>query len=111
ELFFTSLLHQAPGADAPDTLALTPLPAVRDGRYAGWSLPGAPRVVAALAADGRIAVGGEDASYSVVVRDTTGAAVLQICRDAPALPLTPAEQLETGIPEHMEELAAALRNA
>ncbi len=111
ELFFTLLLYLPPRADAPDTLAVAPLPAVRDGPYAGWSLPGAPRAVGALAADGRIAVGGEDASYSIVVRDTAGAAVLQICRDAPALSLTAAERLETGIPEQMEELAAALRNA
>lgn len=110
ELFFTSLLYLPPRADKPDTLAIAPVPVVREGRYAGWSLPGAPRVVAALAADGRIAVGGEDASYSIVVRDATGAAVMQICRDAPAPPLTAAERLETAIPERMPELAAALRN-
>src|SRR5690606_38432891 len=47
ELFFTSLLHQAPGADAPDTLALTPLPAVRARRHPGRSLPRAPRLAPA----------------------------------------------------------------
>lgn len=111
ELYFTSLLYLPPRAEKPDTLAIAPIPVVREGRYRGWSLPGVPRVVGALMADGRIAVGGEDASYSILVRDTAGAPVLRICRDAPPLPLTADERLETGIPDRMEELAAALRNA
>jgi len=111
ELFFTSLLSLPPGRDEPDTLAIAPIPVVGEGRYEGWALPGVPRVVGALAADGRIAVGGEDASSSITVLDTTGAPLLRICREAPPLPLTAAERLETGVPERMEELAVALRNA
>ena len=103
ELYFTSLLYLPPRADKPDTLAIAPIPVVREGRYKGWSLPGVPRVVGALATDGRIAVGGEDASYSILVRDTAGVPVLRICRDAPPLPLTAVERLETGIPERRND--------
>jgi hypothetical protein len=111
ELFFTVLLRLPPGAEAPDTVAAVPLPVVREGRYRGWSLPGAPRVVGALAPDGRLAVGGEDAAYRIVVYDAAGEATLQICRDAAPLPLAAVELLETAVPEQMQELAAALRNA
>jgi hypothetical protein len=58
-----------------------------------------------------LATGGEDGAYRVVIHDDEGRPARQICRDAPALPLSAEEAGRGEVPEAMRDLAAALRDA
>lgn len=103
------LLRLAPGGDAPDTLARALVRTVAEGSYAGWALPGWPRLVAAVGADGSVAVGGEGGEYRIMIHDADGAPVRQLCRKADPLPVTARER---GVDaEAPRALADAVRNA
>ena len=93
-----------------DTVASVAFPTVSAGRLHAWPVPGWARLVVALGAKGQFAVGGLDGTYRIVVYDSTGAAVRQICRQAAALALRPSERGEFDV-EGLEELAAAIRAA
>lgn len=106
------ILRLPPGAAAPDTLARGIVRTVPEGRpFAGWTLPGWPRPVAAVGPGRMLATGGEDGAYRVVIHDDEGRPTRQVCRAAPALPLSAEEAGRGEVPEAMRDLAAALRDA
>lgn len=103
------LVRLRPGASAPDTLARTSIRTLADGPLAGWSLPGWPQLVVAVGTDGALAIGGLGAGYRVVVHDSAGTPVRQLCRDAPPLPITARERGDGATAR--PALAEAIRNA
>jgi hypothetical protein len=106
------ILRLPPGAAAPDTIARGVVRTIPAGRpFAGWTLPGWPRPVAAVGPGGVLATGGEDGAYRVVIHDDAGRPTRQLCRAAPALPLSPEETGRGTVPEALRDLAAALRDA
>jgi hypothetical protein len=106
------ILRLPPGAAAPDTIARGVVRTVPAGRpFAGWTLPGWPRPVAAVGPGGVLATGGEDGAYLVVIHDDEGRPTRQLCRDAPPLPLSPEETGRGTVPEALRDLADALRDA
>lgn len=103
------LLRLAPRASTPDTLVRATIRTLSDGRFAGWSLPAWPRLIAAIGTDGAIAVNAAEAEYRVTVLDGAGDPVRVICRQAPAQPVTDGER-GTGAsapPELLEAMRAA----
>ncbi|MFW6193655.1 MAG: hypothetical protein ACOC83_09245, partial [Gemmatimonadota bacterium] len=117
-----SILRLETGAEVPDTVAAVRSPAVTVDQVRGWPVPGWPRPLAATNTRGELVVGATDGSYRLLVRDSTGEAILQLCRDADPLPLTAAERGEAlpafvgdagseEVPEIYENLRAAIREA
>jgi hypothetical protein len=106
------ILRLPSGAAAPDTLARGIVRTIPEGRpFAGWALPGWPRPVAAVGPGGVLATGGKDGAYRIVIHDDEGLPTRQVCRDAPALPLSADEAGRGEVPEAMRDLAAGLRDA
>ncbi|MEJ2678087.1 MAG: hypothetical protein P8174_03310, partial [Gemmatimonadota bacterium] len=87
-----SVLRLAAGAQVPDTLARGSVHVLAGDRLRSFVVPGWPRPVAAVGPDGRLAVAATDGSYAVVVLDSGGSPLFQLCRPAPPLPLAPAER-------------------
>jgi hypothetical protein len=110
ELFRGVILRLAPGAERPDTLVATTFPTVSVGKFRGRPVPGWARPVAAVGVDGRLAVGGYDQSYRILVYDSDGAILHQICGAGEPLPVSSAEGGQA-VPEGMEALAAAFQDA
>lgn len=116
-----SILRLEAGAEVPDTAAAARLPAVTVDQVRGWPVPGWPRPLVATNTRGELVTGATDGSYRLLVRDSTGGAVLQVCRDAEPLPLTAAERGEglpelvtdagSEIPEIYDDLRAAIQEA
>lgn len=90
------------GADRPTTVSSTELPAVDVSWTSDWILPAGPRPLAATSAHGALVVAATDGSYRLIVRDSTGGGVLQVCRDTDPLPLTPVERGEL-LPSHLRD--------
>lgn len=105
----TLLLFLPPGASVADTLARATVRTVPDGPFAGWALPGWPRLLAAVGSDGAIAVAAAESAYRITVYDSAGAPVRRIVRDAPPLPVTPRERGDGAVLP--PALAEALRHA
>lgn len=104
------IVRLAPGAAGVDTVARSTIPIVGTDELREWPVPGWPRPVAATGVDGALAWGGADGTYRVVIERAGAGGPLQICRDAPPLPLTPAERGDSA-PEGFEVLAEAIRAA
>lgn len=114
-----SILRLEAGAEVPDTVAAARLPAVTVDQVHGWPVPGWPRPLAATNTRGDLVTGATDGSYRLLVRDSSGEAALQVCRDAEPLPLTAAERGEAlpafvedegpEVPEIYENLRAAIQ--
>lgn len=103
------LLRLRPGRGAADTLVRTTIRTLPEGRHAGWSIPGWPRLLSAVGTDGAVAVGGTDASYRISIYGPDGSPTRQICRDAAPLPVTNYER-GVGV-EAPEALAQAITRA
>lgn len=82
------LLELEPGA-APDTLARDTVPTLEPTSTA--PVPGWPRLMAAVGAGGRLAVGGEAAHYRIDIYDPDGRHVRRVCRTSEPPPLRPDE--------------------
>lgn len=104
------ILQLEPGAEQADTLVVRVLPAISAPRFRSLPAPAWARPVAAVGFNGRMAAGGFDESYRLLLYDSAGAATRQICGWGPPLPVTPAERGELD-GEGMEALAAAIREA
>jgi hypothetical protein len=100
------------GARMAETLArAASVPVEGAPSYASLEPPGAPRLLAAVGTDGRIALGGLDARYRVVLLDKDGEPRRIVCRDAPALRLTDRELTAPSDRDDTEDAEAALREA
>lgn len=100
-------------AETPDTVLRDTVPTLAaDGRFSRSALPGAPRPVTAVAADGALLFAGLDGRYAVRrlgPSDDRPTAVL--CRSAGPRPLRAPERAEGDVPEGAEALADAVRGA
>lgn len=100
-------------AETPDTVLRDTVPTLAaDGRFSGTVLPGAPRPVTAVAADGALLFASPDGRYAVHrlgPSDDRPSPVL--CRSAGPRPLRTAERAEGDVPEGGEALADAVRGA
>lgn len=96
------------GAERADTVSATELESVEVSWTSDWTLPARPRPLAATNAQGELVTAATDGTYRLLVRDSTGTAVRQICRDAGPLPLTPVERGEA-LPEHVRGAREASR--
>ncbi|MCJ7630375.1 MAG: hypothetical protein MUO50_18530 [Longimicrobiales bacterium] len=104
------ILRLASGASRPDTLLAAAFPTVTGGYYRGWPVPGWPRPMAAVGAGGRFALGGMDASYRILIYDSTGVPIRQVCGRSDPLPLSDEERGRFEV-NGLGELAAAIREA
>lgn len=102
-----SILRLEAGAEVPDTVSAARMPAVTVDQVVGWPVPGWPRPLAATNTRGELVTGATDGSYRLLVRDSTGEAVLQVCRPAEPLPLTAAERGEA-LPEYVTDVGSEI---
>lgn len=105
-----SVLRLEAGAETPDTVSRGSFPAVTVNRRRAWAVPGWPRPLAAGNSRGELATAATDGSYRLLVRDSAGAARLQVCRNAGPLPLTAPERGET-LPPFLQEADRATRES
>lgn len=80
------VLRLDPGSARIDTLAAPEYPLAFVPGWGGVAVPGWPRPIAA-AAGATLAVAADDGSYRILVRDSTAAPVLQVCRQTEPVPL------------------------
>lgn len=105
-----SILRLPEGGREPDTLIGTRFPVVDGERVRAWPAPGWARPTAAVGAGGRLALGGFDGAYRVLITDPDGRPLRQLCREADPLPVTP-EERGRNVPSPFGELAAAIEDA
>ena len=102
------LLRLAAGATVPDTLVRVTLRGLAEGPW--WGLPGAPQLLSALGPDGALAVAPAEPIYRILLHDSAGTPVRQICRDVPPLPISPRERGE-GAEGFGDDAVRAVRDA
>ena len=103
-----TIIRSGPGESVPDTLArldvrMLPPP------FQSFYVPGSRGLLAAASDAGPLAVADDPERYRVALRGAD-AEERVICRDVPAIPLSPAER-GTGADDEMQEMAAALAAA
>jgi hypothetical protein len=81
------LLRSRSGSTRTDTIVVREVRTLAPGSASRTRAPGWPSPVAAVGAGGAYALGGLDARYRVLVHDSAGSLVRQICRDARGAPL------------------------
>ena len=102
------LLRLGPHTSTPDTLVRAQIRTLSEGRFAGWSLPAWPRLIAAIGTDGAIAVNAAEPAYRITVLDSTGDPVRVICRQAPPQPVTDRERgAEASAPPQLRQAMEA----
>ena len=104
------ILRLQPGASTPDTILKRTFPGLPKGRFSTMPAPGWAHPVAAVGQNGRVAVGGFDESYRILLYDSTGTPDRQICGLGSPIAMTGPERGELG-GDAIEGLEAAIREA
>lgn len=103
------VLHVPPGARTADTLAAASVPLVGGPRpYGQLVAPEWPSPIAAVGTDGRIALGGMDSRYRVIVLNAEADTELVICRTIYSTATSGAVDMPKSIDE---DLSSALASA
>lgn len=83
----TVVLRLAPGSTKVDTIAVQEARTLAPGINSNLPAPGWPFPRLVVGPHGRVAMGGMDSHYRIVVHDSSGGAIRQVCRDAEGDPL------------------------